>query len=284
MNSILPLGVTNSINTIATNVSRNASKMMPNLPAMPTMPNMPTVSSIPWLGLLSFVVLVSVILILLYYFNQQVNDGMNKIISSMRTAFGLETQPPPPADPMTPFTEPPPDIGDGNSPSNSVVEKILPQGGAQVFNVSKNTFTYYDAEPLCKALGAELATYDQVKQSWEQGADWCNYGWVKGQMAVYPTQKDTYEKLQAGPEDQRMACGNPGLNGGFFDNPEMKFGVNCYGRKPNITQDEQELMKTSSPYPKTMQEIEFQKKVDYWKNKINEIVVSPFNYNMWGES
>jgi hypothetical protein len=185
---------------------------------------------------------------------------------------------------MTPFTEPPPDIGDGNSPSNSVVEKILPQGGAQVFNVSKNTFTYYDAEPLCKALGAELATYDQVKQSWEQGADWCNYGWVKGQMAVYPTQKDTYEKLQAGPEDQRMACGNPGLNGGFFDNPEMKFGVNCYGRKPNITQDEQELMKTSSPYPKTMQEIEFQKKVDYWKNKINEIVVSPFNYNMWGES
>ena len=79
MNSILPLGVTNSINTIATNVSRNASKMMPNLPAMPTMPNMPTVSSIPWLGLLSFAVLVSVILILLYYFNQQVNDGMNTV-------------------------------------------------------------------------------------------------------------------------------------------------------------------------------------------------------------
>ena len=279
MNSILPLGVTNSINTIATNVSRNASKMMPNMPAMPTMPNMPTVSSIPWLGLLSFVVLVSVILILLYYFNQQVNDGMNKIISSMRTAFGLETQPPPPADPMTPFTEPPPDIADSNSPSNSVVEKILPQGGAQVFNVSKNTFTYYDAEPLCKALGAELATYDQVKQSWEQGADWCNYGWVKGQMAVYPTQKDTYEKLQAGPEDQRMACGNPGLNGGFFDNPEMKFGVNCYGQKPS--QSAHDATEVAKGTPQSPDVLQFNKKLAHFKSEADNIGVMPFSTNKW---
>ena len=279
MNSILPLGVTNSINTIATNVSRNASKMMPNLPAMPTMPNMPTVSSIPWLGLFSFVLLVSVILILLYFFNQQVNDGMNKIITSMRTAFGLENQPPPPADPMTPFTEPPPDIGDSNSPSNSVVEKILPQGGAQVFNVSKNTFTYYDAEPLCKALGAELATYDQVKQSWEQGADWCNYGWVKGQMAVYPTQKDTYEKLQAGPEDQRMACGNPGLNGGFFDNPEMKFGVNCYGQKPS--QSAHDATEVAKGTPQSPDVLQFNKKVAHFKSEADNIGVMPFSTNKW---
>jgi hypothetical protein len=33
-----------------------------------------------------------------------------------------------------------------------------------------------------------------------------------------------------------------------------------------------------------MQEIEFQKKVDYWKTKVSEILVSPFNYNMWGEA
>jgi hypothetical protein len=246
---------------------------------MPTMPNMPTVSSIPWLGLFSFVLLVSVILILLYFFNQQVNDGMNKIITSMRTAFGLENQPPPPADPMTPFTEPPPDIGDSNSPSNSVVEKILPQGGAQVFNVSKNTFTYYDAEPLCKALGAELATYDQVKQSWEQGADWCNYGWVKGQMAVYPTQKDTYEKLQAGPEDQRMACGNPGLNGGFFDNPEMKFGVNCYGQKPS--QSAHDATEVAKGTPQSPDVLQFNKKVAHFKSEADNIGVMPFSTNKW---
>jgi len=279
MNSILPLGVTNSINTIATNVSRNASKMMPNLPAMPTMPNMPTVSSIPWLGLLSFVVLVSVILILLYYFNQQVNDGMNKIIASMRTAFGMHTEPPAPAAPMTPVTASPPDISDSNAPPNSVVEKILPQGGSQVFNVSKNTFTYYDAEPLCKALGAELATYDQVKQSWEQGADWCNYGWVKGQMAVYPTQKDTYEKLQAGPEDQRMACGNPGLNGGFFDNPEMKFGVNCYGQKPS--QSAHDATAVAKGTPQSPDALQFDKKIAHYKSEADNIGVMPFSTNKW---
>jgi hypothetical protein len=180
---------------------------------------------------------------------------------------------------MTPFTEPPPDIGDSNSQSNSVVEKILPQGGAQVFNVSKNTFTYYDAEPLCKALGAELATYDQVKQSWEQGADWCNYGWVKGQMAVYPTQKDTYEKLQAGPEDQRMACGNPGLNGGFFDNPEMKFGVNCYGQKPS--QSAHDATEVAKGTPQSPDVLQFNKKVAHFKSEADNIGVMPFSTNKW---
>jgi hypothetical protein len=78
-------------------------------------------------------------------------------------------------------------------------------------------------------------------------------------------------------------CGRPGINGGFIANPNVKFGVNCYGDKPKITQDEENLMKTSSPYPQTMQDIEFQKKVDYWKNKVTEVLVSPFNYNLWSE-
>jgi hypothetical protein len=33
-----------------------------------------------------------------------------------------------------------------------------------------------------------------------------------------------------------------------------------------------------------MQDIEFQKKVDYWKNNINDVLVSPFNYNTWSEA
>ena len=28
-------------------------------------------------------------------------------------------------------------------------------------------------------------------------------------------------------------CGRPGVNGGYFDNPNIKFGVNCYGQKPD---------------------------------------------------
>jgi hypothetical protein len=95
------------------------------------------------------------------------------------------------------------------------MNKIMP--GTEVFNISSNRYTYNDAEPLCKALGAELATYDQVKDAWTKGADWCNYGWVKGQMAVYPTSEETYQKTQGGSEEGRQACGRPGINGGYFD-------------------------------------------------------------------
>jgi hypothetical protein len=51
-------------------------------------------------------------------------------------------------------------------------------GGKQVFNVSRNLYTYAEAEPLCKAFGAELATYEQVKDAYNSGADWCNSGWA----------------------------------------------------------------------------------------------------------
>ena len=42
-------------------------------------------------------------------------------------------------------------------------------------------------------------------------------------------------------------------------------------------------MKTSSPYPVTLQDTVFQKKVDFWKGKVDEILVSPFNHNSWGQ-
>ena len=153
----------------------------------------------------------------------------------------------------------------------------------QVFNVPGNYYTYDDAKAICNAYDADLANYQQVESAYENGAEWCNYGWSDGQMALFPTQQQTFDNLQKikGHEND---CGRPGINGGYMANPNVKFGINCYGNKPRIKQDEEELMKISSPYPKTMQEIDFQKKVDYWKNKIGEIMVSPFNYNMWGES
>jgi hypothetical protein len=153
----------------------------------------------------------------------------------------------------------------------------------QVFNVPGNYYTYDDAKAICNAYDADLANYQQVESAYKNGAEWCNYGWSDGQMALFPTQQQTFDKLQKikGHEND---CGRPGINGGYMANPNVKFGINCYGNKPRIKQDEEELMKISTPYPKTMQEIDFQKKVDYWKNKIGEIMVSPFNYNMWGES
>ena len=152
----------------------------------------------------------------------------------------------------------------------------------QVFNIPGNYYGYDDAKALCTAYGADLATYQQVENAYKNGAEWCNYGWSDGQMALFPTQQQTFNNLQTIPGHEHD-CGRPGINGGYIANPNVKFGVNCYGNKPKITQEEEELMKTSSPYPQTMQDVVFQKKVDYWKNKISEVLVSPFNYNMWGE-
>ena len=151
----------------------------------------------------------------------------------------------------------------------------------QVFNIPGNYYNYQDAKALCQAYGANLATYDQIEKAYGSGAEWCNYGWSDNQLALFPTQKKTYDRLQTIPGHEND-CGRPGVNGGYIANPNVKFGVNCYGNKPKITSEEEELMKTSSPYPETAKDLAFQKRVDFWKNKVDEILVSPFNYSTWG--
>jgi hypothetical protein len=151
----------------------------------------------------------------------------------------------------------------------------------QVFNVPGNYYTYNDAKALCTAYGAELASYDQIEKAYNNGAEWCNYGWSANQLALFPTQKKTYNRLQTIPGHEND-CGRPGVNGGYIANSNVKFGVNCYGYKPKIRSDEEELMKKANPYPETPQDIAFQKKVDTMKNNLDQILVSPFNYDTWG--
>lgn len=152
----------------------------------------------------------------------------------------------------------------------------------QVFNIPGNYYSYDNAKALCKAYGAELATYDQIEKAYNNGAEWCNYGWSANQLALFPTQKNTYDKLQNIPGHEND-CGRTGINGGYIANPNVKYGVNCYGYKPKIRNDEEELMKTMSPYPVTQEDIEFQNKVDKMKNNLDQILVSPFNKEIWSE-
>jgi hypothetical protein len=151
----------------------------------------------------------------------------------------------------------------------------------QVFNIPGNYYNYENAKAVCQAYGANLATYDQIEKAYGSGAEWCNYGWSDDQLALFPTQKKTYDHLQTIPGHEND-CGRSGVNGGYIANPEIKFGVNCYGNKPKITSEEEDLMKTATPYPETAKDLAFQKRVDFWKNKVDEILVSPFNYNTWG--
>ena len=156
--------------------------------------------------------------------------------------------------------------------------KIAPQ----VFNIPDNTFSYPDAKAVCAAYGSRLASYDEVENAYNKGGEWCNYGWSDKQLALFPTQKKTYDELQEKPGHEQD-CGRPGVNGGFIDNPAAKFGVNCYGYKPQMTADEEELMENQPLYPKSKKDLAMEQRVDYWKEKLPEVLVSPFNGNRWSK-
>lgn len=165
----------------------------------------------------------------------------------------------------------------GISASQNIPEIVI---RPQVFNIPGNTYGYEDAKTLCQAYGSRLATYDEVESTYNKGGEWCNYGWSDGQMALFPTQKNTYNTLQGIPGHEHD-CGRPGVNGGYIANPRVKFGVNCYGYKPRINSEEEEMMQNTTPYPKTEKDLLFEKRVDYWKSKLDQILVSPFNYDTW---
>ena len=150
----------------------------------------------------------------------------------------------------------------------------------QVFHIPGNEYTYDDAKDVCKAFDARLASYDEVEKAYGNGGEWCSYGWSENQMALFPTQKKTWNQLQniKGHEND---CGRPGVNGGFIANPDVRFGINCYGFKPKITAAEADDMKTASIYPKTLKDIEKQKRLAYWQTKLSDILVSPFNNDIW---
>lgn len=212
-----------------------------------------------------------VLFIIVVMFREQIATGLELLWIKIKELTGLSKKS---------VTAPPSEfVSEAQFFEQGAVENILP-GKKEVFNVSTDKYTYTDAEPLCKAFGAELATYDQVKDAWQKGADWCNYGWVKGQAAIYPTQQTTYDKLQAGPESQRMACGVPGVNGGYFDNPELRFGVNCYGSKPDQNEtDTRAIMANNGDL--TPEALEYDRKVQGYKTQMGQIPVNPFKPGTW---
>ena len=76
-----------------------------------------------------------------------------------------------------------------------------------------------------------------------------------------------------------MSCGMPGINGGYFDNPELKFGVNCYGVKPSENEvDNRAIMSQNNVTPQTL---EYDAKVLNFKAHKSEIPVNPFSSGVW---
>lgn len=118
-----------------------------------------------------------------------------------------------------------------SNPTNPVVNvnKRDLEGPEQVFHISNQNYTYDEARCKCGSYDAKLATYPQIVEAYNKGAEWCTYGWSEGQTAYYPTQKCNWKKKS---KKEQEACGKPGINGGFFSDKKLRFGVNCFGKKP----------------------------------------------------
>ena len=218
---------------------------------------------------------VAILLIFQYVLNYNIFEQIKDFFSGTTNALNDKIQSAQPAiADILPMPETSGSSGEGGGIFNNA------DGKDQVFNVPGNNYGYEDAKAVCSAYGARLAKYGEIENSYKKGGEWCNYGWSDGQMALFPTQQNTYDTLQT-KKGHENDCGRPGINGGYMANPALKFGVNCYGKKPSIKPEEADLMKDTTPYPITMEDIDFQNKVDYWKDKVNDILVAPFNYKNW---
>lgn len=146
--------------------------------------------------------------------------------------------------------------------------------GSEVFHIADNKFTYDEAQAVCAAYGSTLATLEQIIEAYNTGAEWCGYGWSAGGMALYPTQKATWDELQREIDPgKRTACGRPGVNGGYFD-PMTKFGVNCFGFKPKGE------FVPPAPLP-GVDKTQFQNMVNKFKEMLKSMNVSPWSRNAW---
>ena len=147
----------------------------------------------------------------------------------------------------------------------------------EVFHITNNKYTYRAAKDACEEYDARLATYDEIERAYNNGANWCSYGWSKDQLALFPTQKQLYNELKKIPGHEHD-CGRAGINGGFIDNPNVKFGANCYGVKPIAKEDDKTHMHAINHSPNikngmTMDQLR--------KKRQEQYIIAPFNKEIW---
>ena len=160
----------------------------------------------------------------------------------------------------------------------------------EVFHVANKMFTYNNAKDVCKSYGGRLATYDDMVDAYNKGANWCTLGWSDGQQALFPAQQDTIDLLKRYPESEN-SCGVAGVNGGYVKDTSTLFGANCYGTKPDPTQDETAFMWFMSTYFKSDTAINPETKLNvsptisgdgsYWDKHKSELLLASHNNTTW---
>ena len=168
-------------------------------------------------------------------------------------------------------------INSGSSVPTSASPTLSNPTLNQVFNIKENIYTLDDAPGVCGALGANVATINQLIDAHKVGADWCNVGWTKDGLAAYPIQYSTWQNLQDNVPGKRDICGVPGINL-VRNDPNLLYGVNCYGIKPEPKGNEKVKQVLLND-----KQIAINAKIAQFQKNINAIGVAPFNSNSWTE-
>jgi len=116
----------------------------------------------------------------------------------------------------------------GDLPSDSSTDSSTDSSGNTTSGSAyfiPGEYTYDEASQVCQKDNATLATIGQLYDAYNNGKEWCQYGWSDEMMALYPTQTSTWEMLKS---QGKKSCGRPGVNGGYINNSKAKLGVNCY--------------------------------------------------------
>ncbi len=173
-------------------------------------------------------------------------------------------------------------------PKEQDAVKLLPLlESKEVFHISNQKYTFDQAKCKCESYGAKLATKQNLIDAYNKGANWCTYGWSEGQNAFYPVQQCEWDKLneemkkhpEHSHERKKLQCGNPGLNGGHFANAMLKFGVNCYGKKPKGENSN----KMKKPYCPPMNFCKLEDNYDA-SHKLDSDDIAPFNGEKWSSA
>lgn len=149
---------------------------------------------------------------------------------------------------------------DDTHESTEPTEPTQPKG-PETYHVQGH-FDYSMAKSVCKAYDATLASLSQIKDAYNKGAEWCDYGWSEDGMVLYPTQEESWKLYQKEKKDK---CGIPGINGGYNPRKGQRLGVNCYGVKPSGVMP-------LNPSP-----------VENKPNLPKQGMISPFNYKAWNQ-
>lgn len=151
----------------------------------------------------------------------------------------------------------------------------------EVFHIANQDYTYEQSKCKCESYGSRLATKSEIIDAYNNGANWCTYGWTENQSAYYPVQQCEWDKINTEnerlPKKSKKYCGIPGVNGGYFSNPLLKFGINCFGVKPKG-----HISKQKKPYCPPMNFCKLPTNFNA-SHKLPDDEIVGFNNDKWNE-